>query len=441
MPLFPHGHATHPQWQMAASLVLAQLRAQMALPGYASAPTLGLIYITGHYAPHAQALLAWLAEALPGVQGWAGATGAGVAASNAEYLDEPALAVMLCDVPAGQWRVFSGVAPLGGRVGQAPATALVHADAQTPDLPELIAELAEYTASGCLFGGLTMAGRGPAAQAVHGAQALQLAATRAAGDHAASGAGRLQGGVFGGGLSGVAFGAGVPLMSRLAQGCQPVAGEHAITEAEGNLLLTLDGEPALDVMLDDLAIRIDLPHAALTTVRQTLVGLSDAEGGRPPLAGARRHLGDDVRVRHIIGIDPARRGIAIADAATPGQRMVFCQRSAQAARADLMRVCAEIREALEPQHLAADTAAALATPPALSAPHPARRIAGAVYVSCASRGGPHFGHPGAELQTVRHALGDVPLVGFFAGGEIARRHLYGYCGVLTVFVDEGAGGG
>ena len=34
---------------------------------------------------------------------------------------------------------------------------------------------------------------------------------------------------------------------------------------------------------------------------------------------------------------------------------------------------------------------------------------------------------------VRHALGDVPLVGFFANGEIARHHLYGYTGVLTVF--------
>ena len=44
-----------------------------------------------------------------------------------------------------------------------------------------------------------------------------------------------------------------------------------------------------------------------------------------------------------------------------------------------------------------------------------------------------FGGPSAELQIVRRALGDVPLVGFFAGGEIARSHLYGYTGVLTVF--------
>ena len=60
----------------------------------------------------------------------------------------------------------------------------------------------------------------------------------------------------------------------------------------------------------------------------------------------------------------------------------------------------------------------------------------AIYISCAGRGGPHFGAPGAELQIVRHALGDVPLVGFFAGGEIARHHLYGYTGVLTVFVGD-----
>ena len=38
MKRFPSGHATHPQWRMAVALVLAQLRAQMALPEFASAP-------------------------------------------------------------------------------------------------------------------------------------------------------------------------------------------------------------------------------------------------------------------------------------------------------------------------------------------------------------------------------------------------------------------
>ena len=62
-----------------------------------------------------------------------------------------------------------------------------------------------------------------------------------------------------------------------------------------------------------------------------------------------------------------------------------------------------------------------------------RQMLGALYISCCGRGGPHFGAPSAEAQIIRHALGDVPLAGFFAGGEIARHHLYGYTGVLTVF--------
>jgi hypothetical protein len=62
-----------------------------------------------------------------------------------------------------------------------------------------------------------------------------------------------------------------------------------------------------------------------------------------------------------------------------------------------------------------------------------KAIAGAIYISCTGRGGPHFGSASAEMQIVRHALGDVPLIGFFAGGEIAHKHLYAYTGVLTVF--------
>lgn len=58
----------------------------------------------------------------------------------------------------------------------------------------------------------------------------------------------------------------------------------------------------------------------------------------------------------------------------------------------------------------------------------AGQAAGALYISCAGRGGPHFGALRVELQTVRNALGDLPLAGFFVGGEIARDHLYGYTG-------------
>jgi len=376
---------------MAAALVLAQLRAQMALPAYAAAPTLGLLYITDHYANDARELLDYLASELPEVTDWSGTVGVGVSANNAEYFDEPALSVMLLDVPADQYRVFSGVV-------SASRTANVQF---------------------AVGGNGNMAGQGAAS------------------------------GVFDGGLSGVAFGPQVPLLSRVTQGCQPVGPLHTITAANDNVVLELDHEPALDVLLDTLQVTLDGdPQPALRRVRATLAGLVDA--GAQPLGRQRTgHFGTDTRVRHIIGLDGARRGVALAEHVQPGMHLAFCQRNVTAARADLMRICAEIREELSPQdmepapaaerHAQAQGAAAPA-PGTGAMPSPAgaaqgRTIRGAIYVSCSGRGGPHFGGPSAELQIVRHALGDVPLVGFFAGGEIAHQQLYGYTGVLTVFTD------
>jgi small ligand-binding sensory domain FIST len=425
MKLFSYGHATHPQWRMAAGLVLAQLRAQMSLPGYAHNPTLALLYITDLYAAAAQDILEHLRAELPEVTDWAGTVGVGVAANNVEYFDEPALVVMLCELPADQYRVFSGVAPLG--MSFEAHSALVHADGGTPELPGLIAEMAERTDSGYLFGGL----------ASSRSQTMQFAV---GGDGFIRGQG-LASGVFHGGLSGVAFGPGVQLVSRVTQGCLPVAKARVVTKAERNVALELDGEAALDVLLGDLNVSLDQPKPALDAMRATLVGLmrpSVAGGAASDASAVSRtgNFGPDVLVRHIIGLDATRRGVAVADQLEEGMQLVFCQRNVQAARADLMRICAEIREELEPEEMTMATAHALGMAEAQAEPHPARGIAGAIYVSCSGRGGPHFGGPSAELQIVRRALGDVPLVGFFAGGEIARHHLYGYTGVLTVFTGE-----
>jgi small ligand-binding sensory domain FIST len=397
---------------MAAGLVLAQLQAQMALPDYAKQPRLGLLYITDHYAAHAQALLDHLRQALPEVPDWAGTVGIGVAVSNAEYFDEPAMALMLCDLTPEQYRVFSGVSPLPSAWADA---ALVHADPHTPDLAELIAEMADRTQQGYLFGGLSASRTRSVQFAVRAEDA---------------GGSEVHGGVLEGGLSGVAFSPEVALMSRVTQGCQPVSPEREITQSEGHVVLQLAGEPALDVMLTDLGISLGEPQKAIAVVRSTLVGLSAAgQSG----VGRTGHLGNDVRVRHIIGLDPLRQGVAVAENLEPGMLLTFCRRDVQAARADLVRVCAEIREELEPETLSIEAIHALSDNPLPTLPAAGPRIAGAVYVSCTGRGGPHFGGPSAELQIIRHALGDVPLVGFFAAGEIARNQLYGYTGVLTVF--------
>ncbi len=402
MNLFHHGHATHPDWRMALALAAAQIQGQQHAAG-AAEPTLGWVYLTDHHAAHAGALLAELGRRWPGV-GWVGAVGLGIAAAGVEYFDEPALALMLCSLPREQFRVFSGMRPLRSFAAQ---TAQVHADPSSADLPSLIAEMSDRTATGYLFGGLASA-RGGAGPALHIAD-----------------------GVFEGGLSGVAFGPAVALVSRVTQGCQPVGPVRQVTQAERNLVLRLDGEPALDMLLRDLRLEGAAPRSAMARLRETLVGLSDGSDDMPARPG---QFGADARVRHLVGLDPPRRGVAVGDAVEPGMRLAFCVRNAQAARRDLVRVCAEIREELEAEALPMETAWA---PPHIDAGRPvvpARRIAGAVYVSCCGRGGPHFGAPSAELAIVRHALGEVPLVGFFAAGEIARRHLYGYTGVLTVFV-------
>lgn len=414
MKRFPCGHATHPQWHMAAGLAIAQVRAQMALPDHAGTPCLGLLYITDHYAAHAQAILAHVRQALPEVRDWAGTTGIGICANQAEYWDEPALAILLCDLGAQDYRVFSGVAPLPapGTGAWHARTALVHADPQTPELAELLAELAQRTSEGFLFGGLASA-RGDAPQfAVH------------------AGA---PGGSFSGGLSGVAFAPGVACITRLTQGCLPVSATHTVTRADDLVALALDGEPALEVMLRDLDISLDAPQHAISVVRQTLVGLSLPTQTTVTRTG---HLQQDVRVRHIVGLDPMRQGVALAEHLQAGMGLVFCRRDPQTARADLTRICAELREALEPESLSLEAALLQASSPEPGTAQMGLRIAGAVYVSCTGRGGGHFGGPSAELQIIRHALGDVPLAGFYAAGEVAGHQLYGYTGVLTVFVTD-----
>lgn len=405
MQLYLHAHATHPDWRMAVALAAAQVEAQRHDTAglHIREPSLGWVYFSDHYAAQAQALLDELKRRWPGVS-WVGGVGVGIAANGVEYFDEPALALMLADLPREQFRLFSGTRSLA----QAPrgfvaASAQVHADGRTAELEDLLGDLAGRLTTGYLFGGLPSARNQP----------LHIAD-----------------GVYEGGLSGVAFGPEVAIVSRVTQGCQPIGVVHHVTRGERNVVAELDDELALDVLLRELGASGREPREALPRIRETLAGLSDAADDALARPG---QFGADTRVRHIVGIDPSRGGVAVSDEVEPGMQLTWCRRDTEAARRDLVRICAEIRDEVEPEALSIEAALALQGAEADRSPHPARRIAGAIYVSCLGRGGPHFGGPSAELQIVRRALGDVPLVGFFASGEIARHHLYGYTGVLTVF--------
>ena len=421
MKRFPFGHITHPDWRIAVALVVAQIRGQMAQMAYTQAPNLGIVYFSDHFAQHAGALLEVLQDEFPGVTDWSGSVGVGVIASHAEYRGEPALAVMLAALPAHAYRLFSGVAPLPLAVASASSwqQALVHADADLPDLPGLLRELAERTQDAQLLGGVSSSVVAP----------VQLAWSKS---HAPAHSGVLQGG-----LSGIAFAPHAGVLQASTQGCQAVSERLRITALQDNVLLTLNGYPALDVLEEVMQVRVDeQPEAATRKMRHIQVALETEEHEQRMYMG---QLAPKAHVCALVGVDTQRRGIVLAESALHQRHLRFCQRNWTAARADLLRMCAELRETLSPadalfvqggmapQGVGEDVDTDAPTDSA------ERAIAGAVYISHIERGGDYFGANNGEIALLHQVLGDIPLVGMFSTGEIAGQQLNRYGGVLMLF--------
>ncbi|MEW6120766.1 MAG: FIST N-terminal domain-containing protein [Pseudomonadota bacterium] len=364
MQPFRHAHAAHPDWTVAAQDCMGQLG---AIPAGA---TLGFLYVSDAFVADLDALLAFFRSAT-GVPHWTGSVGVGVCATGTEYLEEPAMAVMLGEFAATDFSML----PLARTPDDLDATvqdaylALVHGDPANPRIQELIETLSGKVASGFVVGGLSSA-RGESAQ--------------------------ISDGVVGGGLSGVLFSDRVKLATRLTQGISPLGPRHRITQATKNIVGSLDHRPALDVMKAEIGevLARDLRRAA----GYIFVGL--------PVRGSDT---GDYLVRNILGVDPENALVAIGEYVQPGDELLFCKRDEQSAEDDLLRMCAALRAQLDGP------------------------VRGAVYVSCLGRGRHMFGTPHRELRLIRDTLGDFPLVGFFANGEISHNRLYGYTGVLTVF--------
>jgi len=413
MPVrFRHAHASHPDWSVATEECLLLLQQFAGDERYARNANLGFLYLTDGLAEHADEILATL-KARTAIPNWVGASGVGVCATGVEFYDEPALAVMLGAFAPGTFNVFSGTQrppTLGTRTdagADAAFTALVHADPNSPELPELLVDMANKVASGYLFGGIS-SGRG---------KAVQIADR-----------------VLSGGLSGVVFASDVSLVSRVSQGVHRLraATRHQVTRATNNLIVELDGRRAFDVLLEDSGIReratLQLgtdggAREDFTKVRAKLQALGRQGlfvGIEPSAAGGYRERTprEDYVVRHVVALDPGKGVVAIAAHIDEGQVVTFCTRDEPAARKDLIRICAEIRDHLH-EHGESRGAPAEAK--------------GAVYVSCLGRSSHMFGEANEELGLIRHQLGDVPLVGFYANGEIGGQNLYGFTGVLTVF--------
>ncbi len=371
MTPFRLGHAADPDWRMAADRCLTQIG---SVPQEA---TLGFLYVTDALAEDLDDLLRNL-RAATGIDQWVGSVGMGICATGAEYYEEPALAVMLGEFPSADFRVFPSLVEdlddFDLRHGDwmrtnPPYLGLVHGDPSNGLTEILIQQLAQRTTAGFLVGGLASA-RG---------DAMTIA-----------------GGVTRGGLSGVLFSERVGILTRLSQGCSPIGPHHVITEGQRNILMRLDGEPALDVLKQDIG----------EILARDLSRLGGYIFAGLPIQGSDT---GDYLVRNLVGIDPNHGLVAIGDLVEPGRELMFCKRDADTAREDLDRMLKGIK-------------GRLSAPPR-----------GGVYVSCLGRGVNLFGPDSAELKQIQAALGDVPIVGFYANGEISQDRLYGYTGVLTLF--------
>jgi small ligand-binding sensory domain FIST len=350
---------------------------------------LGFLYVTDPLAPHLAEILALLRQST-GIHSWAGSVGMGILATGVEYFDRPAIALMAASLPPDSWQLIpnlsdpnlsNDVAPLAAvREWLAAATAgllsgpplaVVHADPRNPRLPELVSELSGAV-SGFLVGGLASA----------------------AGDGALD---QVAGQVVRGGISGVLFAPGVAVATGLSQGCSPIGPVRTVTAARQNVLIEIDGRPALDVFKEDIG-------EVLARRLERVAGYIHAAF---PVAGSDT---GDYLVRNLVGIDPQRGLLAVGEQVASGDRILFVRRDRAAAEEDLVRMVRRLKR----------TASG---PPKAG-----------LYFSCVARGPNLFGPDSAELKILQRELGEFPLVGMFCNGEISHNRLYGYTGVLTLFL-------
>ncbi len=211
-------------------------------------------------------------------------------------------------------------------------------------------------------------------------------------------ASHIAGGARQSGLSGALFAPEIAVAVDHTQGCTPIGARHRITQAERNLAITLDGRPALDVLREDVGeiMARDLSRAGNYIF--AALGVPGSDTG-------------DYMVRNLIGIDEQHGLIAIGDYLDEDRELMFCRRDGNSAQEDLQRMMQALHRRVGN-----------------------RPIRGGIYVSCLARGRYQFGNDSEEVRAIQSALGDFPLVGFFANGEIYNGRLYGYTGVLTLFL-------
>ncbi|HMF13874.1 MAG TPA: FIST C-terminal domain-containing protein, partial [Gemmataceae bacterium] len=196
----------------------------------------------------------------------------------------------------------------------------------------------------------------------------------------------------------------VRISSVVSQGCRPIGQPFVVTRAEANVIHELGGVPPL-VQLKEM-------FKTLTEREQQLVRHGLHVGRVLNEYQDEFHRGDFL-VRNVIGADPQSGAIAIGDYVRPGQTVQFHVRDEETADEDLRHLLANSRKQAAPQPR------------------------GALLFTCNGRGTRLFSSADHDALCIRKSLGEIPLAGFFAQGEIGpvtgKNFLHGFTASVAIF--------
>ena len=189
------------------------------------------------------------------------------------------------------------------------------------------------------------------------------------------------------------------LVPAVSQGCRPVGPPLVATKVEGNVVLEFRGQPAAKVMFEVLE--------SLDESERRLFQAGAFIGRAVDAAKSKFHSGDFL-VRNVMGLDPKRHAVAIADdGLRTGTTLQLMVRDAASASN-------ELNSMLEIAGLAS-----------------AGEALGGLLVTCGGRGQGMFGRPHHDAAAIERSFGPgFPLAGFAAAGEIGpiggRSFLHGF---------------
>jgi small ligand-binding sensory domain FIST len=231
----------------------------------------------------------------------------------------------------------------------------------------------------------------------------------------------LDGEIRNSGAMGVTLSGPIQVDTIVSQGCRPIGSPMVITKARGNLILELGGNRAVD------AIR-EVVHELNESDKQLL--------GNGLVLGRvinenKSHFGrGDFLIRNIMGGDQSSGAAAVADLVHAGQTVQLHLHDDQTAREDLSLL-------LDGQRLYS-------------------KPAGAMLISCTSRGHEFFGGAGHDAAAITYAFDQapdgaslaksgkevdpsagIPVAGFYAAGEIGpvdgEIFQHGHTAVVGIF--------